>query len=175
MSGLSPDDAEVRLSLARQSLAILTLAIGLDYLTSWTMMSFLGPSAEGSAVTRQFFVMRTATNFLALLRSQWPWALVLGLACSAFLAYRYRPALVDGSRALKLFLYAGVLLAWVMGTYRLALGPAYNISALVISRSGPEVGYTVYLVLSGAIVFLVALDFAWVVAIKGALTSASPA
>lgn len=172
LSGLSPGDAEVRLSLAKQSLAILTLAIGLDYVTSWTMMSLLGPSAEGSAVTREFFVMRTTTNFLALLGSQWAWAVLLGLAAFAYFVYRYHPALVDeSSRTLSVFLFAVVLLAWLMATYRLALGAAYNMSALVISTSGPEVGYTVYLVLSGVIVLLVALDFAWVVALKSALGS----
>ena len=153
---------ELRLSLARHGLLLISLSIALDYSTSWVMMSFLGASAEGTALVRDFYERRTTGALLALLASQEIWILLLMGAAAAFLVYR-RSVTPKNKTLIVLYQYLGlpVGLAWLMGAGRMMLGPTSNVSALIGSVYGGEVGSWSYTLMFLGVGVIVIFDFLW--------------
>src|SRR2546422_8903632 len=89
------ENPKLSLKVAKHALFWVSASIGLDYLTSWTMMSLLGPTAENSAVTRAFFEARNLATFSALLESQVTWLVILVVSLISFLVWRFRPRAFD--------------------------------------------------------------------------------
>ena len=158
------DNPKRSLQIVKHALFWVSVAISLDYLTSWTMMSFLGPTAEGSVVTRDFFISRNLGTFAALFESQLSWVVVFGVALTAFLVYRLRPRAFDRPPLSnqKTFLAFASIIAWWFGAYRLMIGPTSNISAFIISAYGQQVGDNAYEVLIAVVAAVVFSDFLWV-------------
>ncbi|MGD0319745.1 MAG: hypothetical protein ABSB56_08615 [Nitrososphaerales archaeon] len=162
--------------VAKHALFWVSVAIGLDYLTSWTMMSFLGPTAEGSVVTRDFFVSRNLGTFAALFESQLSWVVIFGVALAAFLVFRFQPKAFDRHPLSdqKAFLEVASIIAWCFGAYRLMIGPTSNVSAFIASAYGQQVGDNAYELLIAVAAVVVFSDFLWVLFVRPRMTKRKP-
>jgi hypothetical protein len=162
------EDPAQSLTVAKHALFWVSAGIGLDYLTSWTMMSLLGPTAEGSIVTRDFFISRNLGTFAVLFESQLTWVAVFGVALAAFLVFRFRPRVFDRPPLSneKPFLALAPIIAWCFGGYRLMIGPTSNVSAFIATAYGGKVGDTAYELLIALTAVVVFSDLIWVVFVR---------
>jgi hypothetical protein len=168
LSRLFDENSKLPLPVAKHALFWVSIAIGLDYLTSWTMMSFLGPTAEGSVVTRDFFISRTLGTFAALFESQLSWVAIFVVALASYLVFRLRPKALDRRpwSDQKTFLEGASIIAWCFGAYRLMIGPTSNVSAFIISAYGQKTGDNAYELLIVVAAVVVFSDFLWVLFVR---------
>jgi hypothetical protein len=149
------------MQVAKHALLWVSAGIGLDYATSWSMMSSLGATAEGSVVTRDFFVSPNVLTLAALLESQATWILIFAVSLTSFLVFRYNPKAFDKPPLSnqKAFLGLASIIAWWFGAYRAMIGPTSNVSAFIATAYGHQVGDNAYEVLIVIAAAVAALDF----------------
>ena len=132
------------------------------------MMSLLGPTAEGSVVTRNFFISRNVGTFDALFESQLTWVAVFGVTLAAFLVFKLRPRIFERPPLSneKPFLALAPIIAWCFGGYRLMIGPTSNISAFIVTAYGKQVGDTAYELLIAVAAGVVFSDLVWTLLVR---------
>lgn len=132
---------ERSLEMLRHGLAWVLLAVAIDDLTSWLMMSLLGPNAEGNLAQRLFFESPTLASFANEVYNQWPWIIIIALACLAITLIRVRESYSGATRqvlsaACQSTCAAAIMMSWVPALYRIAVGAGSNVAG-ILTRFGP--------------------------------------
>ena len=147
--------------LLRRGLGWLVLAVALDYGTSIAMVAAFGPSAEGNSVTREFYATGTLQSFVNLLVSQAEWITLTFFVAIAMLFARWgstkkKPLVSISVWGISLL---GIIVGWLFGMVRLAIGPPSNLSAFFTVAYGQAVGQVSYATMAIIAVVLVSFDF----------------